>query len=158
MAGKSRPRFSRSASLRNAIRRMRLTRTHFVEANPHITRIFGLGKQNACPHNVLMSRPTSSNAVQSPVRTAYGGACFPELSRRCPVSVQILFSLCPVSVQYLGASSYEIVQSGQFSAVFFVEGCENLSRMLDTGAKAGTRGANADVDSRCGVDIMECAS
>ena len=77
---------------------------HFVRANPHNTRIFGLDKQNACPHNVFMSRSPSSIAVQSPIRTPCGSLP-PGLSSKCPVSVQILFSLCPVSVQYLTSES-----------------------------------------------------
>ena len=118
-----------------------LTRTHFVRANPHITRIFGLDKQNACPHNVFMSRSPSSIAVQSPIRTPCGSLP-PGLSSKCPVNVKILFSLCPVSVQNLTSESeppaMRLYEVDSFSS--FRRRLRTPSRILDTWKlKVGTR-------------------
>ncbi len=105
------------------------------------TRVFGLDKQNACPHNVLMSRSPSSIAVQSPIRTPYGSQPL-GLSSKCSGSVQILFSLCPVSVRYLTSESeppamrlYEVDSFSSFRLRLRTPG-----RVLDTRkSKVGTR-------------------
>ena len=123
---------------------------HFVRADPHNTRIFGLDKQNACPHNVFMSRSPSSIAVQSPIRTPCGSLP-PGLSSKCPVSVQILFSLCPVSVQYLTSESeppaMRLDEVDSFSS--FRRRLRTPSRVLDTWkSKVGTREPKALLDTR----------
>ena len=123
---------------------------HFVRADPHNTRIFGLDKQNACPHNVFMSRSPSSIAVQSPIRTPCGSLP-PGLSSKCPVSVQILFSLCPVSVQYLTSESeppaMRLYEVDSFSS--FRRRLRTPSRVLDTWkSKVGTREPKALLDTR----------
>ena len=123
---------------------------HFVRADPHNTRIFGLDKQNACPHNVFMSRSPSSIAVQSPIRTPCGSLP-PGLSSKCPVRVQILFSLCPVSVQYLTSESeppaMRLYEVDSFSS--FRRRLRTPSRVLDTWkSKVGTREPKALLDTR----------
>ena len=88
-----------------------------------------------------MSRSPSSIAVQSPIRTPYGSQPL-GLSSKCPVDVQILFSLCPVCVQYLTSESeppaMRLYEVDSFSS--FRRRLRTPSRILDTWkSKVGTR-------------------